>query len=73
MRLMVGEYEIVGNLHVPPGTPLDTQVLSRRQNFVAVTDAYVQSMEAFVFERAAPVVLVNAGQVAQLRDMLTVH
>lgn len=74
VHLEVGSYQIVGNAHVAPGTPLDIHVMSRRQRFVPITNAYVQGTGAdTVFERSAPVVLVNVSHIATLRDMLTVN
>jgi hypothetical protein len=72
VRIQIGQFHIAGDAHALPGIRLDPYVLRQRMHFLAITDAHVSSMAEPVWERSAPVVLVNVRPVQDLREVLTI-
>jgi hypothetical protein len=72
VRIQIGQFHIVGDAHALPGIRLDPYVLRQRMHFLAITDAVVSSMADPVWDRSAPVVLVNVRPVQALREVLKI-
>ena len=72
VRIQTGPYVIVGNAHVLPGITLDPYVLRSRMRFLALTSAHVSSTTDPLWERDAPVVLVNVQPISDLTEVLTI-
>jgi hypothetical protein len=72
VRIQIGQFHIAGDAHALPGIRLDPYVLRQRMHFLAITDAHVSFMAEPVWERSAPVVLVNVRPVQDLREVLTI-
>lgn len=65
----MGEWGVVGSLHVPPGAAGSAYLLRRSHQFFVLTHAKVtRSVPNGREERQVPVLLVNLHQVSSLRD-----
>jgi hypothetical protein len=72
VKLTVGDFEVTGNLHLPPGATFDQYRGRRTATFVPVTKASAFANSDPAWERIAPVLLVNAKHVRDVRDVLSI-
>jgi hypothetical protein len=72
VRMTVGDFEVTGNLHLLPGTSFGQYRARRTGTFVPVTKAIAFSGSDPAWERVAPVLLVNAKHVSDVRDVLSI-
>ena len=72
VKLEVGDFEVTGTAHMPPGTALDVYVLRTKTRFVALTHASAYSRTDPAWERSASVILVNVAHAADLKEVLTI-
>lgn len=68
--LVAGPFSVTGNIHLPPGSEVEMQVL-RGQRFVPLTDAYILHTGAPSFEHVVSVVIVNCAHIAQIVPLVT--
>ncbi len=71
VALRIGPYRVVGTAHVPPGTRVDEELLSRRSVFLPVTDVVIDSILEPSVEHEAPVALVNIAAVQEITQLLS--
>jgi hypothetical protein len=65
----IGEWSIVGSLHLPPGSAGSAYLLRRNHQFFVLTDAILsRPVPDGREERRIPVLLVNLRHVSSLRD-----
>jgi hypothetical protein len=68
---LVGPYVVNGVAHLAPGTDLDPYLLRTRQRFLPMTNATVTHRTDHELEQDLPVVIVNVGNLTELRPLLT--
>ena len=65
----IGEWSVVGSLHLPPGSAGSAYLLRRSHQFFVLTNAkMIRSVPNGREERHLPVLLLNLHQVSSLRD-----
>jgi hypothetical protein len=69
VRVVVGPYEVVGLLHVPPGTQATGFIARVNPRFVPITQATIRLVDDESEHVAAPVVLANLRLAASLREI----
>ena len=72
VRVTIGDFEITGNLHLPPGASFDEYRMRRTSTFVPLTKATAFANSNPAWERIAPVLLINASHVRDVRDVLSI-
>ena len=69
VRIVIGPFEIVGSVHVPPGAQAAGFLFRQSTRFSAITRAAVHDTRLVGFEQRAEVVLVNLRRVEIIRDI----
>ena len=69
VRVVVGPYEVVGDVHVPPGTQAVGFLLRSWPRFVPLTRATVRNIEEPEPDRHPPVAIVNLARASLLREV----
>lgn len=72
VRMTVGDFEVTGNLHGPPGASIEQYVARAGVKFLPVTQATAYSNTETAWERVAPVLLVNASYIREAHDVLRI-
>lgn len=70
LMALVGSYVVSGVAHLQPGAGLDPYLLRTRQHFLPMTDAIVTHRTDPSVEHEFPVVIVNVGNLTELRALL---
>ena len=72
VRVMTGDFELVGTAHTAPGSDVHLYSLRQRSRYLALTNAVAYSNTDPAWERAASVILVNLRPVVELKEMFTI-
>jgi hypothetical protein len=70
LMALVGSYVVTGVAHLQPGAGLDPYLLRTRQHFLPMTNAVVTHRTDPSVEHQLPVVIVNVGNLTELRALL---
>jgi hypothetical protein len=71
VAVSAGPFSVTGNLHLPPGSDVESYIVTRGPRFLPMTDAYILHNGEPPFEHVVSVVIVNGAHIRQLMPLVT--